>query len=386
MFANTVLKPAPGPALVDPAICRIAQHIVAEAMAPCAAICVAAHRSDGWQLRTGTAGGAQACGPYRLSADTPFDLASVSKPCVALTAANLASRRQLSLSGAIGTYLPEISRLPIADATLDMLLSHRSGLKPHIELFGAIKARCAISRSTLLRMIGLHGVTPEHAHSDRCNPAVYSDLGYLLAGVAIERHLKAPLDRLVADLLCRNLGLKIGSSRQWRQSVADFARIVAPTEFVSWRGGVIRGQVHDENAWAFAGYGLAGHAGLFGTAPAVAGLGCAVLDALAGRGSALDVFAVHYCTGSRNRGTLRAGFDGKSHHNSSAGEHLSSCSFGHLGFTGTSLWCDPHRDIVIALLTNRVCPTRRNTRLGAARALIHDSLVHYAQSTFAGDS
>jgi CubicO group peptidase (beta-lactamase class C family) len=151
---------------------------------------------------------------------------------------------------------------------------------------------------------------------------------------------------------------------------------VAPTEHVSWRGGLLRGQVHDENAWAFAGHGLAGHAGLFGTSMAVAGLGCAVLDALAGRCEELGSFAAYYCTGWRNGGTLRAGFDGKSALRSSAGSLMGPCSFGHLGFTGTSLWCDPERRLVIAVLTNRVCPTRRNARLVAARGSIHDSLAH----------
>lgn len=210
--------------------------------------------------------------------------------------------------------------------------------------------------------------------------AAYSDLGYVLAGAALERHLNLPLDQIVTDVLCTRLDLPIASSRRWRDALPEFPRIVAPTEHVSWRGGTVRGQVHDENAWAFAGYGLAGHAGLFGSARGVAQLGCAVLDSIMGRSSLIDPFAAHYCTARRNGGTLRAGFDGKSHRNSTAGSHLSDCSFGHLGFTGTSLWCDPSQDIVIALLSNRICPTRRNSRLVSARAALHDCLARAALS------
>jgi CubicO group peptidase (beta-lactamase class C family) len=155
---------------------------------------------------------------------------------------------------------------------------------------------------------------------------------------------------------------------------------VAPTEHVQWRGGMLRGQVHDENAWALAGYGLAGHAGLFGTAAGVARLGCAVIESIADKPAGIPAFAARFCTSVRRGGTLRAGFDGKSMVNSSAGTLLGPHSFGHLGFTGTSLWCDPARSLVIALLTNRVCPSRTNTRLVAARGLLHDCLVRAADT------
>jgi CubicO group peptidase (beta-lactamase class C family) len=152
---------------------------------------------------------------------------------------------------------------------------------------------------------------------------------------------------------------------------------VAPTEHVPWRGGTLRGIVHDENAWAWAGYGIAGHAGLFATVPGVLTLGVSVIDALAGRRSPISQFAARFCTALREGGTLRAGFDGKSANNSSAGHLMSERSFGHLGFTGTSLWCDPEHEVVITVLTNRVCPTRANVRLPLARAEIHDELFEW---------
>jgi CubicO group peptidase (beta-lactamase class C family) len=137
--------------------------------------------------------------------------------------------------------------------------------------------------------------------------------------------------------------------------------------------------VHDENAWALAGHGLAGQAGLFGVAESVARFGAAMLDALAGR--RLDWLTppeVLPLVRRRPGGSLRAGFDGKSGTLSAAGELSSSEVFGHLGFTGTSLWCDPVAETVTVLLSNRVCPTRENQKIREIRPGVHDALFRYA--------
>jgi CubicO group peptidase (beta-lactamase class C family) len=207
--------------------------------------------------------------------------------------------------------------------------------------------------------------------------AIYSDLGYLLVGAAVETVTRRELDAVVAEQVLLPLGVPICSSRQWRANSSVFESIVAPTEHVPYRGGTLKGVVHDDNAWAWAGYGIAGHAGLFATAPGVVQLGIAVLDALAGRSSPVSRFAAHYCTALREGGTLRAGFDGISDNHSSAGRLMSRRAFGHLGFTGTSLWCDPEHEVAIAVLSNRICPTRSNTRLPLARASIHDQLFEW---------
>jgi len=385
VFVKSVLRSSATAIAAEPEICRIAQHIVSESMACCASICVAVSRSDGWQFQSGTAGRLDKRSRGAVSPDTPFDLASLTKPVVALTAATLASRRSIRLSGSIASYLPELARSPMATTTMEQLLSHRSGLRPHLELFAPLRAGRAVNVAQLLEKLERLGWRSQARTQERSSDhAIYSDLGYMLVGIAIERHLRTPLDQVVADSLGRELRVPIGSSRQWREAVKDFHAIVAPTEYVAWRGGAVRGQVHDENAWAIAGYGLAGHAGLFGTAPGVARFGCAVLDALAGNSSPIDGFAAHYCTARRSGGTLQAGFDGKSECGSSAGSLLSPYSFGHLGFTGTSLWCDPENRLVIALLTNRVYPTPQNPRLTAARPYLHDSLVRATRTAGVG--
>jgi CubicO group peptidase (beta-lactamase class C family) len=151
-----------------------------------------------------------------------------------------------------------------------------------------------------------------------------------------------------------------------------------PTETVAFRGGEVRGVVHDENAWALSGHGLSGHAGLFGTAADVARFGAALVDAWLGvSDSWLGVQHLAPLLRVRPGGTLRAGFDGKSAGQSSAGTLVGPNSFGHLGFTGTSFWCDPDAVRVLVLLTNRVCPTRDNPRIRSARPAVNDALFGF---------
>ncbi|MEO8801384.1 MAG: serine hydrolase [Polyangiaceae bacterium] len=131
----------------------------------------------------------------------------------------------------------------------------------------------------------------------------------------------------------------------------------------------MRGRVHDENAWALTDAGGSGHAGMFGTAGAVLTF---ALDVL------LHVKDLGWLVRERPGGTLRAGFDGKSAHGSSAGTVCGPKAFGHLGFTGTSFWIDPDAGAVVALLTNRVSPTRDNTKIRGARPIAHDALFRAA--------
>jgi CubicO group peptidase (beta-lactamase class C family) len=144
----------------------------------------------------------------------------------------------------------------------------------------------------------------------------------------------------------------------------------APTETVAWRGGVVSGAVHDENAWALSALGGSGHAGVFGTVDGVLDFGLAVLA---------DLDRLEWLVRERPGGTLRAGFDGKSAEGSSAGVRMGPRSFGHLGFTGTSLWIDPDAGVVVSLLSNRVCPTRDHVVIRSARPWAHDALFDAAR-------
>src|SRR6185369_3089891 len=132
------------------------------------------------------------------------------------------------------------------------------------------------------------------------------------------------------------------------------------------------------------GHGASGHAGLFGNVYDVLGFGAALLEALAGRSAWLSREALWTLVKPRPGGSLRAGFDGKSEGVSSAGALSGPETFGHLGFTGTSLWCDPGAGVASVLLTNRVCPTRDNPRIRAARPLVHDALFAAAKAVLPG--
>jgi CubicO group peptidase (beta-lactamase class C family) len=156
----------------------------------------------------------------------------------------------------------------------------------------------------------------------------------------------------------------------------DLAPRIAPTELDPWRGRMLRGEVHDENAARLG--GVSGHAGLFSTARDLLHFGDWILGVAQGRRDTL--------TGGRHpraffrkqnqpRGSSRAlGWDTPSE-GSSAGTRLSRHSFGHTGFTGTSIWVDPHNDLVIVLLSNRVHPTRDNARWGPVRREVADRIA-----------
>jgi CubicO group peptidase (beta-lactamase class C family) len=350
---------------------RIAEIVVTSGAAPGAAVASARREGDRWLISSGIAGAASGV-PH----DPVFDLASVTKSFVATTAARLSSRGGPTLEATLGSLVPELGDTPSGEVSLLLLLSHRAGLDAHRSLFAPLVAGRTFSRARALREAAMarrpdaRGTPPAQGF-----PPLYSDLGYVLAGAALERATGLPLDELVERELVTPLGLDVHSARRWFVESPDFLARVLPTETMAFRGGSIRGAVHDENAWALAGHGLAGQAGLFGTADAVVRFGAALLDALAGRaGSLLSPAELTPLVAERPGGSLRAGFDGKSGPASAAGALASTGTFGHLGFTGTSLWCDPQAERVTVLLSNRVSPSRENLRIRAIRPMVHDAL------------
>jgi len=304
-----------------------------------------------------------------------FDLASISKSFVAVTVARLVQRGRLDFDTSLRDLLPEASASVTGSASVLLLLAHRAGLEAHRTLFAPLLSGLPFERTTAIRD-ALNGRRPECLMPAPAggHPPLYSDLGFALLGLALERLEQLPLDEIVEREVCAPLDLSVGSARLLRARQVDFEPRCMPTETVPFRGGEVRGMVHDENAWALSGHGLSGHAGLFGTADSVARFGAALLDARAGRSAWLHAKVVAPLLEERPGGTLRAGFDGKSADQSSAGRLAGGRSFGHLGFTGTSFWCDPDADRVMVLLTNRVCPTRNNPRIRAARPAVNDAL------------
>lgn len=353
------------------------REIVDAGVAPAAAAAVATWTSDGWLAAFGAAG---TVGETPTTIDTPFDLASVTKPLFAIACARLVERGAFSWSTPLADLLALTRGTPAGARSLGELLSHRAGLRAHVELFAPLRAQRPLDLDEA------YETAARSVRGDHSDDALYSDLGYVLVGRALEELTARPLDDLVVGEL-RAVGddLALGSSRQWRRGDPTFVQRVAPTEDVAWRGGTLRAVVHDDNSWALNGHGSSGHAGLFGSAPTLLRIGVALLETLRGSDepappasrllrhtTLLDLLR------PRPGGTHRLGFDAKANEQSMAGRVAGPNTFGHLGYTGTSLWSDPDAGTVTILLTNRVHPTASNLRIRGARPRVHDELFQLA--------
>jgi serine-type D-Ala-D-Ala carboxypeptidase len=303
--------------------------------------------------------------------DTIFDLASLTKVIATTTLVMRAvDEGVLALDASVSVWLGEWRGKDRAGVTVRDLLAHSSGLPAYLPYFrdhtGRVEFEPAICHTPL-----------EYVPRTQ---SLYSDLGFMLLGFIVEdcwRGARAqgrldPAATLAAQF--RKLAsfvtsepLAFNPPRAWRERTA-------PTELDSWRGRVLAGEVHDENAWALG--GAAGHAGLFGTASAVGAFARAVLRTIVGE----DVLARsatfrEFIQGTAVAGSSRAlGWD-TMRPTSSCGTRMSATAIGHTGFTGTSLWIDWEKDLYAVLLTNRVHPTRENTRLKSIRPAFHDAVV-----------
>jgi len=311
-----------------------------------------------------------------VTLDTVFDLASLTKPlATALAVMDLLEKGKIALDQPVGEILPEF--LSADDARsgggkrkirIDHLLAHVSGLPDYRPFY---KELClwplAERRRKLLfclRRLPLLSAPGEKVF--------YSDPGFMLLALAIEKIAGCRLDRYVQTQIYEKRGIRDLFFIDTRQPPPD--RAYAATEYCPWRQRLIEGAVHDENAYALG--GVCGHAGLFGTSVAVDALLRGLLQCLAGENrwfsrSILASFLRSY------PGSGRAlGFDMPSVRDSSAGSRMErNRTFGHLGFTGTSFWMETARAITVVLLTNRVHPGRRNERIKAFRPQLHDCIM-----------
>ncbi len=345
---------------------------VSDGVTPGAVAAVAGFSAGAWQSLQVSVGTVEP-GGAAVHNDTPYDLASVTKPFVAMTALALAARGLLDLTVPVLRYLPELADTHGGAQSLELLLSHRAGLSPWGGLFHEIPG---VAGSPEARAFILREAASRTDPNPSAEGSVYSDLGYLLAGEATARASGLALNELLARELTEPMqtGNRVFYAAALDPALrADFAASVAPTEYCEWRGRVIRGEVHDENCAAFG--GIAGHAGLFGDADSVLRFGMMLLDVLGSRSTLLSCELLRWALTPRAGGGHVIGWDTKSELGSSAGALFSPTSFGHLGFTGTSLWCDPERDLCAVLLTNRVHPARDNILIRGFRPRFHDLVI-----------
>jgi CubicO group peptidase (beta-lactamase class C family) len=311
-----------------------------------------------WQAAFGRLG-ADAEAPAALI-DSVFDLASLTK-VLSTTALVMqqVERGTLALDDRVGQHIHQWNSADRGSVTVRDLLAHCGGLPAYAPLFQRHRARTAF--------VQVISATPlEYAARTQ---SVYSDLGFMLLGFLLDRD--ATLEEQF-DALRTQMGvigdLQFNPPAMWRPRTA-------PTEFDAWRGCLLVGDVHDENAAALG--GAAGHAGLFGTAGAVGQHARHLLQILAGRGGAFQRATVEAFVSrvADVPGSSRAlGWDTMLP-TSSCGRRMSSRAFGHTGFTGTSLWVDPEREAYVVLLTNRVCPSRQNDAIRLIRPAVHDEVM-----------
>lgn len=314
---------------------------------------------------------------------TIYDLASLTKPLSTVTSLVLLIQAgRCQLHARVDSILPETADSSVGTASLWHLLTHSAGLPGWRGYYERVSPNAAVpateedrrrAREAVLRMI-----RDEALLYERGTRSLYSDLGFMLLGMIVERCGGMPLQQFFRDYIAPLAGASpigfvpaewaVDFSREARRLGGD----VAPTEHDVWRGRMLCGEVHDENAASLG--GVAGHAGLFGTAEAVLAITGAWLQAYHRRPSGLDAALVNEFTRRQALvpgSSWALGWDTPSPP-SSAGRFLSEVSFGHLGYTGTSVWIDPVHELEVVLLSNRVHPTRKNERIKVFRPLIHE--------------
>ena len=317
--------------------------------------------------------------------NTMYDIASLTKVVATTTlTAKLAEGGfplPLDLDAKVERYLPEwtagkqpqqglknlFPEIPVDiewrhKVTVRHLLTHTSGLPPFKEYWRTSKSK----EETLSRIF------VEPLEYEPGTKEVYSDLGIILMAEIIERLTGRKLGELAKSLIFSPLGMKdttyLPAKKLWPE--------IAPTEIDNQlRHRLVQGEVHDENAFAIG--GVSGHAGLFSTAPDLAAF-CQMLlnGGVYGHARILRRATVAQFTAPQqlSGGARTLGWSVPTAGGSS-GHYFSAHGFGHTGYTGTSIWIDPDRQLFVVLLTNRVNPTRENTKIQQVRPTVHDAVM-----------
>jgi CubicO group peptidase (beta-lactamase class C family) len=343
--------------------------VTPEAAEPLIEKAIAARAFPGAVIETGGRGGVrwtQAFGALTyapesslVTLDTIYDLASLTKPMAAGTQAMRAvAAGALELERRVADYLAAWRGRDRESVRIADLLEHASGLTAYLPFFRDHHGRADVQTAICELPLEYEPRTQ----------SIYSDLGFILLGFILE-DAGFPLQDCpfaqAAGTAASGVWIGFNPPR-------DLHRRCAPTELDLWRGRLLQGEVHDENCWVLG--GVAGHAGLFGNAAAVGAFARTILDGLAGTGPFSEMLP-RFVRQSAVAGSSRALAWDTMLPTSSCGTRLSPRAIGHTGFTGTSLWIDPEKDLYVVLLTNRVHPTRDNNAIQPVRRAIHDALA-----------
>jgi CubicO group peptidase (beta-lactamase class C family) len=297
----------------------------------------------------------------KTATNTIFDLASLTKVIATTTAAIICTDRNLfKIEDKVAKYIPQFAQNGKEDVTIKNLLLHNSGLPAYKKYY----LLYSNSKDVLNDIYSTKLLYPAGSKT------VYSDLGMITLGKVIEKVTGKKL-----DVFCNNEIFNPLKMNDTYFNPPDSLKFrIAPTEFDNyWRHRLLIGEVHDETSSLL--NGVAGNAGLFSTAGDISKL----LQMLLQKGTfegkrIIDSSTVRLFTSKQYNGRA-LGWDIKSNTGSSAGNLFSNESYGHTGFTGTSVWIDPSRNLFVVFLTNRVYPTRENNKIIKIRPKLHDLII-----------
>ncbi|MFT5374263.1 MAG: CubicO group peptidase (beta-lactamase class C family) [Candidatus Latescibacterota bacterium] len=354
-------------------------HAVNQGIAPGMALAFGCGEESLFHYSTGMAMSEPHCTPLRNSA--LFDLASLTKVlATTLILMRMCERGTLAIDSTLAQLRPNFYEPEHAALSLRQFLAHCSGLPSSRQLYREQVPQSTQQEKCRQDAFALARKTPlVYAPGSETR---YSDLGPILLGELLEHLCQQRLDHLFAAEVCAPLKLEDAFFVHLQTPLPHAQR--PSTDFVAtenclWRQRVVCGQVHDENAYLLS--GVAGHAGLFATLRAVEKLAQIIVQAAAGKNDYLSPETIDLFTKRQNLvpGSSRAlGWDTPSE-NSSSGHYFSPNSFGHTGFTGTSLWIDKETDYYIVLLANRIHPNRNNRDFPRFRPELHDLVVKTMQ-------
>ncbi len=314
--------------------------------------------------------------PRPMTRQTCFDLASLTKPlATALSILCLVSMGMVRLGDSLAkilssTTVPEDKK----GITLRQLLSHCSGLPAWKPYYLSLRTLPQMARKAQIR----RQILEEPLAYPPATNTVYSDLGFIVIEWLLEEISGRDLyhftqENLFDHLVCASPGfIPLGQETDFDHNQ------FADTEYCPWRNRILSGEVHDENAYVLG--GVAGHAGLFGTALEVKCLLDTILDTISAENTSVPWSREHlteFLQPARLHppSTWALGFDTPASSDSSAGRYFSANTVGHLGFTGTSFWLDLEKKMAVILLSNRVHPSRDNEKIKEFRPLLHDAVM-----------
>jgi len=298
-----------------------------------------------------------------VQTNTIFDLASVTKVVATTTAAMICYDRKLfSLDDKVIKYIPEFGVNGKENITVKNLLLHNAGLPAWKKFYGrGLKYDDVINE--------IYSSEIEYKTGEK---TVYSDLGIITLGKIIEKVTNKSLDNFCEVEIFKPLEM----NTTFYNPKDSLKKLCAPTETDDyWRMKALQGEVHDETSAML--NGVAGHAGLFSTVEDIAKLMSILMnEGKLGQEQFIKQSTVELFTKRYSEESTRAlGWDTKSDSGSSAGIYFSKNSFGHTGYTGTSIWADPDRNLFVVFLTNRVYPTRENTKIQKVRPQLHNAVI-----------